>query len=293
MINKWLSQASIFFLYLISFLPLSILYLVSDIIFILIYYVIKYRRKVVYSNLKNSFPNKTEQEIRSIEKKYFKYLGDLIVETIKMFSASPEFIYKRYTFKNLELLRKYEQQNQSFLFAVGHFGNWEWNTIVTPMVTIAQPIIIYKPLNNKVFDYFFKKTREKSGAKMVSMKNSMRKIVELKNKLTLTVFASDQTPLRRDHYHGLYFLNQPTAVFMGIEKIAKSTGYPIVFGEISVVKRGYYCCEFLSITETPKETKEFEITEKHVKVLENNINKQPEYWLWSHKRWKFKPENIL
>jgi KDO2-lipid IV(A) lauroyltransferase len=293
MINKWLSNASIFFLYIISLLPLFILYFISDILFFFIYYVIKYRRKVVYTNLKNSFPHKTEEELRKIEKKYFSYLGDLIIETIKMFSASPEFIYKRYTFKNTELLRKYEQQNQSFLFAVGHFGNWEWNAIVTPMVTKATPIIIYKPMNNKVFDDFFRKAREKSGAKLVSMKNSMRKIVELKNQLTYTVFASDQTPLRRDHYHGLYFLNQPTAVFMGIEKISKSTGYPIVFGEISVIKRGYYSCEFISITENPKETQEFEITEKHVRILENNINKQPEYWLWSHKRWKFKPENIL
>src|SRR5690606_31146664 len=142
MINKWLSNASIFFLYILSLLPLPILYLISDILFFFIYYVIKYRRKVVYINLKNSFPDKTEEELRSIEKKYFSYLGDLIVETIKMFSASPEFIFKRYTFKNTELLRKYEQQNQSFLFAVGHFGNWEWNVIVTPMVTIAEPIII-------------------------------------------------------------------------------------------------------------------------------------------------------
>lgn len=287
MINKGLSNLAAFFLYLLSLLPLKILYLFSDVLYLFLFHGIKYRRHVVLKNLQNSFPEKDLEELKQIEKKFYAYLSDLIFEIIKMFSASPEYLRKRYTFKNLELLKKYEAENKSFLFAVGHYGNWEWNTIVTPMVTKAQSVIIYKPMNNKTFDGFFRRAREKSGTQMVAMRNTMRKIIELKNELTLTVFASDQTPGRADSYKWLTFLNQPTAVFLGIEKVAKSTGYPVVFCDMSIVKRGYYCAEFIEITSNPKETAELEITEQHVKLLENKINKTPQYWLWSHKRWKF------
>lgn len=286
MINKGLSYIAAFFLYLLSLLPLRILYLFSDVLYLFLFYGIKYRRHVVLKNLQNSFPEKDLDELRQIEKKFYAYLSDLIFEIIKMFSASPAYIRKRYTFKNLELLRKYEAENKSFLFAVGHYGNWEWNTIATPMITKAQPVIIYKPMNNKYFNDFFIRAREKSGTQMVSMRNTMRKIIELKNELTLTVFASDQTPGNADSYQWINFLNQRTAVFTGIEKIAKSTGYPVVFCDMSVVKRGYYCAEFIEITDTPKETGDLEITEKHVKLLEKKINETPQYWLWSHKRWK-------
>lgn len=229
-------------------------------------------------------------ELKAIEKKYFSYLADLIFETIKMLSASPSYLKKRYTFKNLELLRSYEEQNRSFLFAVGHYGNWEWNAIVTPTVINALPLIIYKPLHNEVFDVAFKKAREKGGSVMVSMNNTMRKIIELKKQLTLTVFASDQTPVQNNQYAWIDFLNQPTAVYMGIEKIAKSTNYPVIFCDVRVLKRGYYSGEFINITSNPKETASLEITKAHVKLLEKRINEEPVFWLWSHRRWKFKPD---
>lgn len=286
MINKGLSNIAAFFLYLLSLLPIQILYLFSHVLYIFLFYGIKYRRHVVYKNLENSFPHKNSDELKQIEKKFYAYLSDLIFEIIKMFSASPAFINKRYTFKNTELLRKYENQNRSFLFAVGHYGNWEWSSVVTPLVTKAKPFIIYKPMNNKSFDAFFKRAREKSGTTMIAMRQTMRKIVELKNQLTLMVFASDQIPGNADSYQWINFLNQKTAVFTGIEKIAKSTNSPVIFCDISIIKRGYYCAEFVDVVENPNESAEFEITEKYVRLLENRINETPQYWLWSHKRWK-------
>lgn len=292
MINKGLSKVAIFFLYLLSLLPLSLLYILSDFIFFILFYVIKYRRNVVFNNLKNSFPLKSEEELKSIEKTYFSYLADLMVETIKMLSASPQFLQKRYSLTNKDLIDKYESENRSYLIAVGHYGNWEWNTVVTPLTLKAQPLIIYKPMNNEDFDNFFKKAREKSGTLMIRMKLALREIVKRKNELTATVFASDQTPAHGDAQDWIQFLNQPTSVFVGLEKIAKSTNYPIVFCDIRRVKRGYYSCDFKSVCENPAETADLEITKKHVSLLEDRINQEPAYWLWSHKRWKYKPQKI-
>ena len=290
MINKGLSKVAIFFLYLLSLLPLSLLYILSDFIYFILFHVIKYRRHVVLGNLKNSFPLKSDQELKIIEKTYFSYLADLMVETIKMLSASPQFLQKRYSLTNKDLIDKYESQNKSYLIAVGHYGNWEWNTVVTPLTLKAKPLIIYKPMNNEDFDHFFKTAREKSGTLMIRMKLALREIVKRKNELTATVFASDQTPAHGDAQDWIQFLNQPTSVFVGLEKIAKSTNYPVVFCDIRRVKRGYYSCDFKSVCENPSETADLEITKKHVSLLENRINEEPAFWLWSHKRWKYKPQ---
>lgn len=290
MINKWLYNALAFFLRLISLLPLRLLYLFSDVVYFVLFYIVKYRRHVVLKNLTNSFPDKSIDELKRIEKNYYAYLADLMAEGIKMISASPEYIFKRYQFKNTALLKSFEAQNQNYIIAVGHYGNWEWNTIVTPMVIQAKPLIIYKPLTDKNFDNFFKKMREKSGSIMISMKNSMRKIAEYRNQLSCIIFAADQTPAGNGAYTWLNFLNQKTAIFTGIEKIAKSTNYPVIFCNVKVVGRGRYEAEFMEITDKPRETAELEITKKYTELMEKSINEKPEYWLWSHKRWKIKPE---
>lgn len=292
MINKGLYKIAIFFLFLFSLMPLRLLYLISDFTYLVLYRIIKYRRNVVRENLRNSFPNKTEAERLQIEKAYFSYLSDLMVESIKMISASPKYLQKRYSFTNKELVDHYESQNKSYLIAVGHYGNWEWNTIVIPLTIKAKPLIIYKPLNNEIFDAFFKKIRQKSGTMMIRMMVSLREIIKHKNQLTATVFASDQTPSSGEAQHWITFLNQPTAVFIGLEKIAKSTNYPIIFCDMRRVKRGYYSCDFKLVCDNPSESLELEITKKHVSLLENRINAEPSYWLWSHKRWKYKPKSV-
>lgn len=290
MINKGLYKVIVFFLYALSLLPMSVLYIFADALYYILYYVIKYRKAVVRENLTNSFPQKSLAEIKTIEKEYFSYLADLIFEVVKMISASPEFLWKRYTLSNEDLIKKYEAKNQSYLFAVGHYGNWEWNTVVTPLMVKAKPLIIYKPLTSEFFDDFLTKIREKSGTKMIKMKATMREFIKRKNELTVTVFAADQTPARGEIREYVTFLNQPTPVFLGLEKIAKSTNYPVIFCDITRVKRGYYNCDFKLVSDNPAETAEFEITNKHVEILENRINAEPAYWLWSHKRWKYKPK---
>lgn len=292
MINKGLSKVIVFFLYALSLLPMFVLYLLADVLYYILYYLIKYRRSVVNENLRNSFPQKTKKEIEEIEKEYFSYLADLIVEIIKMISASPAFLKRRYTFSNLALVEKYESQNQSYLFGVGHYGNWEWSTVVTPLLVKAQTLIIYKPLSSDFVNKFFTKIREKSGTKMIKMKATMREIIKYKNELSVTVFAADQTPAKIEVSEYIDFLCQPTPVFLGLEKIAKSTNYPVIFCDITRVKRGYYNCDFKLVSDNPRETEELEITKKHTKILEDRINAAPAYWLWSHKRWKYKPELI-
>ena len=292
MIIKWLSNAAAFFLYLISLLPLRVLYIFSSLAYYIVFYIVKYRRNAVFENLRNAFPDKDLEEIKQIEKRFFKYLADLIFEVIKLLSASPEYIKKRFRFVNEEIFREFEDKNQSFLMAVGHYGNWEWSAITTSMVTKAKPLIVYKQLQNKAFDQTYKRIREKSGAEMVEMTQTFRKIIEYKNKLIFAVFAGDQRPTGNGSYAWLKFMNQETPFFTGIEKIAKSTNYPVIYCDIRVPKRGHYEAEFIKITDNPRGTADLEITNAYIRLLEKRLNQTPEYWLWSHKRWKIKPGDI-
>lgn len=290
MIKRALFSISIFFLRLLSYLPLSLLYLISDFLFLILYHIVKYRRKVVFDNLKNSFPDKSEIELRLIEKEFYYYLADLIVETIKLVTASEHDILKRFKINNLDLVRKFEEQNQSYLMAASHYGNWEWNTLISPLAFKAQTLIIYKELTNKSFDTFLKNVREKSGVKMVTMRSSFRAIIKHKNELTNTVFAADQTPAHLEAQILIDFLNQKTLVFYGLEKTARATNYPVIFCDLKRVKRGYYAADFKLVTENPSLEPENAITKKYFSLLEDRINDEPAYWLWSHKRWKNSPK---
>ncbi|NCD71980.1 lysophospholipid acyltransferase family protein [Mucilaginibacter agri] len=290
MIKKGLTSLAVFFLYLISLLPFWLLYLIADFLYVIMYYVTGYRRGVVQQNLKNSFPEKNAEELHAIEKKYYHYLADLFVETIKSITISKTEMEKRMYLTNLEVINGYFAQNRSIIAVVGHYGNWEWGALRTGTMTHHRRVIIYKPLNNKTSDQLFKRMREKFGATLIPMKSTLRKMAELKSELSLSVFASDQTPVREEAHYFTPFLNQPTAVFLGIEKIATLFNSVVVFADIRRVKRGYYECTFVPLVEEPKQTKQYEITQAHVQYLEKVIKEEPAYWLWSHRRWKFKPE---
>jgi len=289
MIKKSLSRLATLFLYLISLLPFWFLYFISDILFVIFYYITGYRRKVVEENLRNSFPEKSEAERKQIEKKYFKYLADLVVETIKLISISEKEAKRRMFTVNPELMDHYFSQGKSILGATSHYGNWEMAALRFGLLTDKKRLIVYKPLSNAIFGDFFNKTRSRFGTTMISMKLALRKMIEYKNELTFSIFAADQTPVRTDDNYFTTFLHQPTAVFMGIEKLAQVGDAVVVFYRIDVIKRGYYAGTIVPLTETPKQTKPFEITESHVKYLESMIQAKPEYWLWSHRRWKIKP----
>ncbi len=290
MIIKALTKVAIFFLYLLSLLPFWVLYLFSDAVFIILFYVVKYRRKVVQQNLRNAFPKKTETERAKIERQFFGFLADLMVEAIKLISISEDQLKKHFTLNNPEFLDTVFSRQKSVLGALGHYGNWEMAAQILGFSTQKKKLFIYKPLKNEVLDQFIRKTRSRFGSIPIAMKATLRTLIQLKNEPKLTVFVSDQTPVREETQYFTSFLNQPTAVFLGIEKMAKMTNDPVIFCDIRVIKRGYYSCTFVPLIEEPKLAAEHEITDLHVQYLEKVIREEPAYWLWSHRRWKFKPE---
>ncbi|HQS52709.1 MAG: hypothetical protein B7X86_00745 [Sphingobacteriales bacterium 17-39-43] len=279
-------------LYLISLLPFPVLYFFSDILYIFLYYIVKYRRKVVLNNLLNSFPEKSRSEIEQIEKRFYHYLADLMLESVKTISISAKEIKKRFVFKNLEILKTYLQDGRSVIAVSGHYGNWEWGPVAIGLELTEKVLVVYKPLSDKRFEGLLNSMRSRFGSVMVPMKLTLRKVIEYKNEPNVLVLVGDQTPTREESQYFTNFLNQQTAVFLGVEKIAFKLKNPIVYFSINRIKRGYYECLVKSLIDNPEDTKEHEITDAHTKELEKNICFQPEYWLWSHKRWKFSPENL-
>jgi len=277
---------------LISFLPFPVLYFLSDILYLFLYYIIKYRRIVVSENLLNSFPEKSKSELRQIEKRFYRYLADLMLESVKTISISANEIKKRFVFKNLELLTNYLQNGRSVIAVTGHYGNWEWGPVAIGLELKEKVLVVYKPLSDKLFEGLMNSMRTRFGTIMVPMKQTLRKVVEFKNEPHLLVLVGDQTPSREESEYFTSFLNQQTAVFLGVEKIALKTNNPIIYFSINKLKRGYYECLVKSLIDNPEQTNEYEITNSHIRELEKNIRFQPEYWLWSHKRWKFSPENL-
>ena len=296
MIIKGLSRIGVFFLYLLSLLPFWFLYLLSDVLYFVIYYLTGYRKKVVRENLRNSFPEKTDAERSAIERRFYSYLCDLMLETIKMLTISRKQLLKRMMPVQNGIDADIEAiiaNGRPIIGAVGHYGNWEMAALRFSMLypDVAR-VIVYKPLTNPVFDKLFKNMRERLGATLVAMKDILRKLVSLRNQQTFTLLVSDQTPIQESAQYFTQFLNQPTAIFMGVEKLAKSTDAVVVFCDIRCVKRGYYTFSFSLIEDQPKNAEPHAITNKHVAYLENMIKLAPQYWLWSHRRWKFKPKAI-
>jgi KDO2-lipid IV(A) lauroyltransferase len=283
----WISYG---LLYLISLLPFSVLYVLSDGLYYLLYAIIGYRKQVVRDNLRRSFPTKTEQERLLIEKTYFRFLADNLIESLKSLSMSKKSFQKRFHLKNPEVITQFTDKKQSILLAMSHYANWEWSAPGLTSVLAVKTILVYKPLSNKSAEKVINGIRAKYGALMVPMKQAIRTIVEHQGETTITFLVSDQTPSARDNMHFVDFLNQPTAVFKGLEKIAKLTKSPIVYMHVERVKRGYYQAEFSVLEAKPLATAEDEITKKYNKKLENIIIANPAYWLWSHKRWKHQPK---
>jgi Kdo2-lipid IVA lauroyltransferase/acyltransferase len=274
----------------ISLLPFRVLYAFSDFLFLVLYRMVGYRRKVVQMNLKNSFPAKTADELQTIEKLFYKHFCDVIVETFKSFTISKEEILKRMILRNPELTDQYFAQGRSVLLGGGHFNNWEWFGVAIDMQVKHKSYALYAPLRNKFFDNKMRSTRGKYGLGMISVKETAQFFEEKKDELTLTVFGIDQSPRNSKKAHWMNFLHQDTGVMYGLEKYARDLDYPVVFGNIEKVKRGYYSFYFEPITEHPRQEPEHFIIEATTKRLEMEIFHEPQYWLWTHKRWKRKRE---
>ena len=290
MIKRGIAHVGVFFLYLLSLLPLSLLFFFARLLYYLLYYVIGYRKKVVRQNLTHSFPEKSLAEIKAIEKKFFLYLAELIFEIIKMSSISKAETLKRVKFTGLEQLEAHFAAGESVLACTGHYGNWELGTLALGLSISAKTMVIFKPIKNKIFETWFDCMRTKYGNVFIAMRQTLRGMATYKNEPTLLCFASDQSPTREETKYFVDFLHQQTAALLGVEKIAKSTQRPIYYFKVSIVKKGYYHVEVLPMCLDPAKMDEFAITNLHFKFLENIIKEQPQYWLWSHKRWKFKPE---
>ena len=276
-----------------AILPLRILYIISDGFYCLNYYVVQYRKKIVFQNLRNSFPEKSDQEIKTIAKKFYRHFSDLFVETLKMMHMPLKESRKRVTIKNPEILEELYSKNKLILAALGHYNNWEWISMMTKPE--FQVISIYKPLHDPNFDRFMLKLRTLKGSLLVPTTQTLRFLSSWNapDKRAFFCFIADQSPLLKDIHYWTKFLNQTTPIFIGIEKIALKYNLPVCFFRFEKIKRGYYQLEIVPITENPAFTKPYEITEAHVRLLEEDIKKNPEYWLWSHRRWKRQYEDII
>lgn len=272
-----------------SLLPLRALYVLSDIIYIIVRYILKYRRNIIRKNLQKSFPEKDEKDLRRIEAEFYHYFCDYLVETIKMMTMSERQIRKRMVFTNMEEVRKILGEGQSVAFYLGHYGNWEW--ISSTPYWIQENVVcgqIYHPLENKYFDRLFKYVRERHHAHCIPMKETLRRIAEWKQQgnTYMIGFISDQTPTWLNIHHWMTFLHQDTPVLTGAERIIKATKLAVVYGDVHRIKRGYYTCEMRVLTRQPESKETWEITEMYFRELEKTICREPQYWLWSHNRWK-------
>jgi Kdo2-lipid IVA lauroyltransferase/acyltransferase len=275
--------------WLLTLLPLPVLYIFSDLLYIVLYYFPSYRRKDVALNLKNSFPEKTDEELKLIEKKFYKHLADLIIETFKMVHMSKAEQMKRFTYTNLEIIDRLREEKRDVIAVVAHYNNWEWPTLL-PHYLKYKTIIIYRPLQNKYFNRFVNNLRTKYGLVLTPTSHIIREIVNFKrnNINTVSAFISDQTPPKSDIRYWTTFLNQDTPVFTGVEKIASKYDMAIVFFNVQKVKRGYYNLDIELLFDHTAGLPENLITETHVRRLEEIIKEKPEYWIWSHRRWKHK-----
>ncbi len=287
--NKIFSYIGIGILRVFSYIPFPLLYLISDFLFLIIYYVVGYRRKVVAENLLKSFPNKSAEELKEIERKYYRYLCDTILETTKLWTFTEADIHKRVKVKNSEEFYALHKTGKSMALVLGHYLNWEWFVLALPVHIPGKVFGIYKPLTNKLFDQLFIKLRSRLGMDMVPMQNVMRRLLQHKGQQFSIAIVSDQNPSNAETSYWTRFLNQDTAIFLGSEKISKKFDAAIIFLNIERKSRGYLEFEFVVLASDVSEMKEFEITELHTKYLEKIIENKPEYWLWSHRRWKHKP----
>ena len=275
--------------YVFSLLPMRVHYVISDLMFWLLYKLVGYRRNVVWNNLKESFPEKSEEELRKIERGFYHFFCDYLVETVKLMTISREEMKRRVVFKHAELVDEIMGSGQSIALYLGHYCNWEWVSSiplwVNPNAWCGQ---VYHPLENKDFDKLFLKIRERMGANCIAMQDTLREVVKHKreNQPIIIGYISDQVPYWTNIHHWVNFLHHDTPVLTGTERIVHRMGHAVLYLDIQRVRRGYYEAEFKLVTRDSQKMKDFELTDIYFEMLEKSIRRSPEFWLWSHNRWK-------
>ncbi|QBA64108.1 lysophospholipid acyltransferase family protein [Muriicola soli] len=273
---------------LISILPKPLFYGFSDIAFILIFYLIRYRRKVVQNNLQLALPELSEEERKRVEKKFYRHLCDLFLEMVKTMDLSKTEVAKRYEIKNIELVQSLEKE-RSVLVLCTHYANWEWNTSINNVVS-SKGFAIYQKVGNKYFDQLIRKIRAKWNTEPIEQKNTVKRMYENERNGIRGVYGivSDQSPMMSKAQYWSPFMGITVPIFVGAESLAKKLDLATVFLKVSKVKRGYYQAEFIPINDKGSTAEKHEITEKFLRLAEQQIREKPEYYLWTHRRWKHK-----
>ncbi len=277
------------FIYFLSLLPFPLLYLLSDVVFVVLFYILGYRKKVVRQNLQNAFPEKKSEEIRQLTKSYYRYFCDLFLESFKTLTISKRQMLKRCHIEDSAkaLFESLAADGKSFVIVMGHKGNWEWAGNSFSLCGLHHLYVIYHPLRNRYFDNLMYRMRTRFGTGLIAMKDTFKEMVRNRSELNATAFIADQAPPPTTAYW-MQFLNQDTPVFLGVEKIAEKLSYPVVYVSVDRLKRGYYVVYAHLLASPPYTSGTGTITELHTKQLEKDIIRQPETWLWSHRRWKHK-----
>ncbi|RXM51098.1 MULTISPECIES: lysophospholipid acyltransferase family protein [unclassified Chryseobacterium] len=275
-------------LFFISKLPLKILYIFSDVIFFLNYYLVGYRKKVITQNLRNSFPDKTEDEIRKIRKKFYRNFSDYLVETIKSFSISETESRVRMQHINQELFHEAKKEGKNIILLAGHVFNWEWINALARIIPQAHCHPVYRKVNSDFWENQMKKVRNKFGNEALEANEVIRNIFRSENNGdSAYMFVADQTPHFSHVTYGLEFMHQRTPAFIGYDKLATRMDLAFIYCEMKKVKRGYYQVNYYRIYPDNEKFTEHEVVRKFHKMLENTLNKYPDNYLWSHRKWKY------
>ncbi len=287
LLKKIINSILVIFLTGISFLPFWVLFGISDMLYLFLRYVIKYRKKVIIENLTNAFPEKTELEIKIITNKFYHHFCDVFAETIKSYSISLKQMSKRMKFRNIELLNEHYNKGQSVILLGMHYNNWEWNSVL-PIKSKHKVLVIYNPLRgNKAFENFMLKLRTRWGCKFIPVHKSRRIVFDIAKTETPVILAlgADQTAPASSKFWTTFF-NREAPFFSGPEKIASYSNLPVFFHHMRKVKRGMYEVDFIPLFENPKEVEPNEILHAYIRKMEELISEEPAYYLWSHRRWK-------
>ena len=294
------SRLALAFIKLIARLPYSTLYALSNFVFVVVYRILKYRKKVVIQNLKNSFPEKSDKEIEKISKEFYEFLSDLFLESLKATTVSAEVIKDRMRIKLHPDYLKAIEEKRNIILVIGHYGNWEYAQLRYSLLEERHRFVgIYKKIGNDLIEEYMYKARERFGTDLVEVKGTSKHInmVYESGEPFILALVGDQSPSKERGYW-MDFLNQDTPVFFGAEHYAKKFNAQVFFCDIDRVKRGFYTYSVTPLIKEPLETENGEITEVYTKHLESIIKNKPELWIWSHKRWKHKrpaelPENQI
>ena len=278
-------------LWLISILPFRIFYWLSDFVYFLVYYVIGYRRKTVRENLALTLPHLSDAERKEIEKKFYQHMCDMFMEMIKTMSITPEEMEKRFTITNMDLFHEYENKGKSVVLVASHYASWEWLLTLNKRM-LFNGVGVYKKIANPYFDKLVRKIRGKYDAELVETKKAIPLMAQNQRDGILSLYglASDQSPKLDRIFHSMKFMGIEVPVHTGAEMLAKKYDLSVIFIKVKKVGRGYYAATIVPIADNPKEYENFEITEKYLREVEKQIYEAPEYYLWTHKRWKHRIE---